>query len=256
MEDSRDAWAEQVYEAVAGEVCEGLKSRDSQRALQPSLDFADHNIAGITQAVDRAAAQAGTAGIACRTGCAICCHFRVSALPIEVFNVARYVDARFSAEERSGLVEKLERYIEEEKDLPMRALYRCPALGADDRCTVYAARPLVCRMHHSRSVEACAKLETPTPVMLEYAAATAPILQGIQDGAARAGTAPDEVEYVPGLLTALTEPDAESRWLDGEDVFAGNAVLFLDEYRDHRPDQPGPKKSAPTRISEPGPGLD
>lgn len=72
---------------------------------------------------------AGGAAFACRAGCAFCCRQPVSAVPWEVFALGSAATA----------------------EAPRGA---CPLL-AGERCTVYARRPLICRMTVSLSAASC-----------------------------------------------------------------------------------------------------
>ncbi len=83
----------------------------------------------------RAKAAHGDA-ITCHAGCDACCHRRFSVTAIESAALRRHLDA-LDPEAREALRD--------------RALHgdptRCPALDADGRCDVYAARPVICRSH-------------------------------------------------------------------------------------------------------------
>ena len=85
-------------------------------------------------------------------------------------------------------------------------------------------------MHHSLSREACEDPVSPVPVVEDFVNATVPVMEGIFEGSAKAGTVPDELEYVPAMIVALEQEDAEERWLAGEQVFAGAVDLYLRDY--------------------------
>ena len=68
----------------------------------------------------------------CRTGCSDCCHTRLTITRTEADAIAAHV-AGWSAERRGALVH----------DVPDR----CAALDPQGRCTIYDARPVVCRSH-------------------------------------------------------------------------------------------------------------
>jgi Fe-S-cluster containining protein len=88
----------------------------------------------------------------CGTGCADCCHTRLSVTGVEAAAVAALV-ATLSSDERVELAALAGRR-------PDPADPRCAALGDDDRCRIYAARPVVCRSHGApirlgRAISAC-----------------------------------------------------------------------------------------------------
>lgn len=99
----------------------------------------------------------------------------------------------------------------------------CPLLR-DGACSIYEARPLACRMHHSQSVEACASnFEDPDraiPIPPDYAALTLPVVSGLDAGSLSAGLTSRDLELTKALEIALGDSGAETRWLGGEDVFA------------------------------------
>jgi len=76
------------------------------------------------------------ADMQCATGCADCCHARLTVTPVEA----------------TAIVDEIATWARDRK-IALHALAvrdqtaRCAALGDDDRCRIYAARPLVCRSH-------------------------------------------------------------------------------------------------------------
>jgi hypothetical protein len=99
----------------------------------------------------------------------------------------------------------------------------CPLLN-DHACSVYAARPIVCRSAVSADALACRRsyLELsgesiPVPTVWRtlgqaYAAA-------LEGAVLHAGLVPTAREWNESLRLALTDATAEPRWLGGEDVF-------------------------------------
>lgn len=74
--------------------------------------------------------------LACDTGCADCCHARLTVTGVEAAAIRAHVAALPGAD-RAALHARVR----------AAAPDRCAALGPDDRCGIYAARPLVCRSH-------------------------------------------------------------------------------------------------------------
>ena len=92
----------------------------------------------------------------CGSGCADCCHTRLTVTAVEAAAIEDHVAAMAPAA-RAELVELAARPVADAGD-PARI--RCAALGDDDRCRIYAARPIVCRSHGApiklgASVTAC-----------------------------------------------------------------------------------------------------
>jgi len=72
----------------------------------------------------------------CRTGCSDCCHVRLSITRVEAEAIRTVVET-FTDEQRANLA----------RSLASAAPDRCAALDVSGRCTIYAARPVVCRSH-------------------------------------------------------------------------------------------------------------
>jgi len=72
--------------------------------------------------------------ITCRAGCSACCR-HLTLFPVEAANLVKAVDG-LPAEIRSLLAGRVQ----------WRESGSCPLL-LDDRCTVYSARPVICRTH-------------------------------------------------------------------------------------------------------------
>jgi Fe-S-cluster containining protein len=88
----------------------------------------------------------------CGSGCADCCHTRLTVTSVEAAAIEDHVAAMTPAA-RAELAELAARPVDPAK-------LRCAALGDDDRCRIYAARPIVCRSHGApiklgASVTAC-----------------------------------------------------------------------------------------------------
>jgi Fe-S-cluster containining protein len=104
---------------------------DEYRALVAKVDaFAD-----ATSARRRA-------DMACRSGCASCCHAWLTVSPVEAAALREAV-AELPPSERAPLAARGR--LEREREARGEAQPRCAMLDEADRCGVYAARPLVCR---------------------------------------------------------------------------------------------------------------
>ncbi len=165
--------------------------------------------------------------IECAKGCAFCCHLRVTAMAPEVFHVANFVRKQFGGELENVLARV------RAADAGSRGLssaerpkHKFPcSLLVDKACSVYAARPSACRGLTSISVKTCERgyngeaVEVLTPaVWTEIRRAHN---QPMWAALSAANLPADSYELNHAVLVALTTPDAESRWLKGEDVFAG-----------------------------------
>jgi hypothetical protein len=94
---------------------------------------------------------------ACASGCNPCCHLYVQVPPGSAALIAGVVEAGFSHVELVALRERLEHAASAFRAAPdpTKLRLRCVLLGNDDRCTVYAVRPLSCRAFTSKSLPRC-----------------------------------------------------------------------------------------------------
>ena len=158
----------------------------------------------------------------CAAGCNYCCHAAVSVSAPEVFGIARKLSAAAPEERATILARARERKTSTvEAALSLRGA--CPLLR-DGQCSVYEVRPMGCRQFVSTSQEGCRTAFEARNGELPFVPAAANaglIFRSMLLGAsASLGLKADTYELSSALIVALSEPDAETRWLAGEDVFA------------------------------------
>jgi Fe-S-cluster containining protein len=165
--------------------------------------------------------------LACARGCAFCCYSFVSASAPEIFLLAKTV---CSAPHRDQAV-ALERVRVTDAVIsglskPDRFAKRqpCSMLVANE-CSAYAGRPMACRAFASFSLPKCeiafqtGSEDIPVPsINMEF---RRNCNQALWSALSILGLPITAYELNQGLLTALETPDAEQRWLAGEDIFAG-----------------------------------
>jgi hypothetical protein len=167
---------------------------------------------------------------ACRSGCAFCCHNAVSVSAPEALRLARAVRALPDAE-RAEVERALAAHHARTEGQDMAALARarhpCALLSGAGTCRVYAARPLPCIGTASLDAGACeALLRAPdrapqVPVDIAWVAASGAHNVALRLALREAGFPPPRYELHDALSAVLHDPDAERRWLAGEDPFAG-----------------------------------
>jgi Fe-S-cluster containining protein len=202
------------------------KSRTPLAVLQVSETAAESADTGIRT---RAEQHPPKPPLACRAGCAWCCHKLVGTVAPEVLRIANFVRETFSAEDVATLTDRAAGLDEQRRSLthdPWAAeRLPCALLLEDGRCSVYPVRPLTCRGYNSTDVRRCEESAT------SRAHVTVPkdqvqlrlgtfVLDGLCAGVAEAGLAGDRLELTAALRVALTVPDTAERWLRGEPVFA------------------------------------
>jgi Fe-S-cluster containining protein len=105
-----------------------------------------------------AGARAGGVAIACASGCAFCCHLRVSVFPHEARALLQFVHTRMAPEDAAALEERILATARRIDALTVREHYaaRIPcAFLVEGRCSAYEVRPSACAAHHSLSRERC-----------------------------------------------------------------------------------------------------
>jgi Fe-S-cluster containining protein len=109
---------------------------------------------------ERLAAAPDAATLACKEGCAWCCHFSVDVRPVEVARILEFVEREFTPEQRRSVRAEIEgnRIALEGLDEDERAQrnVKCAFL-IDNRCSIYAARPQTCRNYHATDAAGCRK---------------------------------------------------------------------------------------------------
>jgi hypothetical protein len=146
---------------------------------------------------------------ACARGCSYCCHSRVEVTAPDVFLLARFLRARPDAPRDARLAGA--------------SAGACPLLGPEGDCTVYEARPLACRRAHSTDASICADLHRdpqlstriPFAPALQWNASS--LVLGWLEGSAHAGRPPHHYDLRTAIRIALEDPQAESRFLAGDD---------------------------------------
>jgi Fe-S-cluster containining protein len=160
--------------------------------------------------------------LACRAGCAWCCYFSVDVRPVEVFRILAFLQREFTAEQRASVFAEIEANSKALRGLDdldrARRNVKCAFL-MDGRCSIYAARPQMCRNYHATNVVGCERsyLE---PDNLDIDPEFAPYVY--QAGSAHVdafsaamGDAGYDVrvyELHNALMAALSQPDALARF--------------------------------------------
>lgn len=193
---------------------------DRQISGSPSARLVRH-VAGLFESSVPAAAQAG---LACRSGCAFCCHQPVKVNAAEAFFLAGQVRER--PDRAAAVREAAAQLAGRDAELPRTAWLRCPLLDEADACSAHSARPLSCHGYVSLDVEDC---KTSYPQTGEWSVRE-PAIYGdlrnswrlILQAALRLNGLPDTNYELNGALAlALDTEEGEKRWLRGENIFAG-----------------------------------
>jgi Fe-S-cluster containining protein len=191
------------------------------RALESSQHRHDARIA--------AAPDVGT--LACRAGCAWCCHFTVDVRAAEVFRILDFVEQSFTPEEKARVYAEVRT-----NSVALRKLgegervtrnVKCPFLN-EGRCTIYETRPQSCRNYHATNVAGCRQsYEEPENLDIDpdfapgvYQAGGAHV-EAVSTAMRDAGYDVNAYELNCALDAALSEPGAREHFESGLKPFTG-----------------------------------
>lgn len=173
--------------------------------------------------------------IACAKGCAFCCHVAVTASAPEIFLVAAKI-REMPNDRAEDLLNRVRAADQRTRQMTsrQRASNKIPCgLLIDNMCSVYEARPGACRGFSSTSAEMCRRgfegeaVQVNTPAV--WTSLRGAHKQALWGALAAVKLPPDYYEFHHALRIALELPDAESRWLAGEDIFAGVAREIVED---------------------------
>ena len=166
--------------------------------------------------------------LGCGRGCAHCCHITVVTDVPTVLNLAEHIRAQFTTDQREDLRRRMAKRIAAIDAMSnserVKTRLPCPLL-VDAVCSVYEARPLICRSFNSFDADVCAREIMSGRPGITIPAYDVPlrvgmaIAKGVEEGLVEAGQFDGGIELVRGLAIAMTEPDAAKRWLAGEELF-------------------------------------
>lgn len=174
--------------------------------------------------------------VACKAGCSHCCYQQVLATVPEVLAVADHIMETWTADQIDDLKKRMEAYIPAARafakgEASSPSPKACPLLQ-DDRCSVWEARPLVCRGYNSLDVTACRGFQrdrtTPVPHLDAQMISADALKEGIKLGLKRTNQQPKQCELMLGLEIAFNTPDAGTRFAEGDSLFEPASPVGVD----------------------------
>ena len=162
--------------------------------------------------------------IACGQGCSHCCVICVTVSAPEAIYLGKLVTAMGAdAIERVRAANEVTRQFElGERD---QHPHDCPMLQ-NNNCTIYEDRPKACRQAASTDANACARSHRnltneriPSPAT--YIGSRTAYATALYAALSQLALPNSSYEFNAALVRVLDTPDAEHRWLAGEDIFAG-----------------------------------
>lgn len=170
-----------------------------------------------------------TPPLACKAGCAWCCHFKVEVRPEEVFQIVGHVRAKFSPARQQALYDTASRNAATLQALTpaqqLSANLPCPFLQYS-QCSIHAVRPARCRTLHATEVAGCQQAyEEPQNLAIPPSLVPALVLtgeahlQGARQAFAEAGYDDGAQELNAALAVALADGRAKRRFEKGKKAF-------------------------------------
>ena len=207
------------------EILSGRNPLRASNAARRAYEFFETSLNGAT---DKPA-------IACRKGCGFCCHVTITATAPEIFLIANSLRDQYK-DDLEALLYRVQASDHKTRALsaPVRPLRKIPCVMLiDNACSIYAVRPGACRGLVSPSAALCERGYNGENVDI----AIPPLWTNIRHAHKQAlwaaltasGLRTQCYEFHHGLRMALENPDAETRWLHGEDVFAAVAREVIDD---------------------------
>lgn len=198
-----------------------LKARGWVRALTASQKRQDA-MAGLI-------ASTLTPPLACKPGCAWCCHFKVEVRPEEVLQIVEHVRAKFSPARQQALYDTAARNAATLQALSptqqLSANLACPFL-LDSQCSIHAVRPARCRTLHATDAAGCRQaFEEPQNLSIPNTLVPALVLtgeahlKGARQAFAEAGYDDSPQELNAALAAALADGRPKRRFERGKKAF-------------------------------------
>jgi len=166
--------------------------------------------------------------LACKKGCNTCCSNPVCTTAPSVFRLAAWLREKLPPGELAEVVRRVAAMDDVTHGKTMTPRDRPPtpcALLVDGACSVYEARPFVCRAWNAVDVEECKRALVDEAVNMRFDLYQRTTYAAVEDGVrlalADAGLDNGDLELMASLRVALERPDACEAWLAGEPVFAG-----------------------------------
>jgi Fe-S-cluster containining protein len=163
----------------------------------------------------------------CQAGCTYCCHYHVMVSATEVFAVAEAI-GKLPAATRAVITARVHETAARTKNMGREVYIRTNvecAMLLDGKCSVYAARPIACRGHHSADVAVCKETHdnvhsdalAPKDYQREVAFRAFDHAQLLANYQASVDTT--KYELHAALCTALSNPTSFKRWKAGKSAF-------------------------------------
>jgi hypothetical protein len=167
--------------------------------------------------------------VACRAGCDFCCHVPMGVQAHEVFYAADFIRRKFPADTIPSVIAKLADHRKRVSGISSEDYSRLDlpcALLQDHACSIYEARPEVCRAHHAKNARACESKMLSSQFVIENAyvfplrVRMFGVMLGIDQAFAEAGFDGRAYDFGSALHEALTDSLRAFLWVQKQPAFS------------------------------------
>jgi Fe-S-cluster containining protein len=168
------------------------------------------------------------ATIQCKSGCDFCCHVPMAVQAHEIFAAADFIKKRFSKEDIAGVITRTESHKARVTGLgtvEYNKLVQPCSLLKNRSCSIYEARPEVCRAHHANDAKICeASLGNDDlaakAYILPLRSRMFGVMLGIDQAFAEAGYDGRAYDFGSALYEALTDNQCMVNWMNKKQAFS------------------------------------
>ncbi len=173
------------------------------------------------------------AQVACRAGCDFCCRVPMGVQAHEVLLAADYLQAHFTPTEIAQTIERAAVH-RARVAAPGVTLYgglgqACPLLR-ESRCSIYEARPQICRAHHASNAKVCEAFLSDPGVEIDRVyipplrARMFAVMLGLDQGVTEAGFDDRAYDFGAALHAALTDSLCAFLWAQKKPAFPDSCL--------------------------------
>ena len=215
-----------VQQMVTKALSEGRTGKGARRFISRALAFGDEVIR------DYETKTPVEEQIACRPGCAYCCHYEVVLSPAEAVLIGHHAKHSFSEVEVVSLLERTERLLNMREGKPVseraKVLHETPCVFLeDDMCRIYEVRPLICRALHSLDRDGCRKAVMAKHSKVAFVGYSHRyyVFQAVRSAMRQTcddmGCQTREMTIARALMDYFHHPEPTDAWIQGAEVFKG-----------------------------------
>jgi hypothetical protein len=227
MPEADQAYLRKVYETTETRLSAIVEQHGMRPGLSTRIARARIAVLGAAaQPIYGAMAAAGTP-VACAKGCGCCCTLTIDVTPDELFALNDYLESNLAPEDFAALKARAHANDARGHGLPPIDRHRlkmpCPVQDPETMaCLGHPARPNPCQGYLSLDLAQC-EADHHNPPQRVPKPTAGPILTNLVNDTReyvlqQAGAPKQSLELTAGLVALWREPDAEERWLAGEEV--------------------------------------